>query len=164
MAGVNKVIVVGRLGSDPDTRYMPSGSAVTNVSVATSESWKDKETGEKQERTEWHRVVFFNRLAEIASEYLKKGSQIYVEGRLQTRKWEDKEGNEKWTTEIVANQMQMLGDRMSSGSSSNDRPPAQNTNKNDFANDDFDDDTDDLDKIKGDIMRVLSKLDQAEVE
>jgi|TARA_B110000495_G_scaffold23652_1_gene16684 single-strand DNA-binding protein len=140
MAGVNKVIVVGRLGSDPDTRYMPSGSAVTNVSVATSESWKDKETGEKQEKTEWHRVVFFNRLAEIASEYLKKGSQIYVEGRLQTRKWEDKEGNEKWTTEIVANQMQMLGDRMSSGSSSNDRPPAQNTNKNDFANDDFDDD------------------------
>jgi single-strand DNA-binding protein len=140
MAGVNKVIVVGRLGSDPDTRYMPSGSAVTNVSVATSESWKDKETGEKQERTEWHRVVFFNRLAEIASEYLKKGSQIYVEGRLQTRKWEDKEGNEKWTTEIVANQMQMLGDRMSSGSSSNDRPPAQNTNKNYFANDDFDDD------------------------
>ena len=140
MAGVNKVIVVGRLGSDPDTRYMPSGSAVTNVSVATSVSWKDKETGEKQERTEWHRVVFFNRLAEIASEYLKKGSQIYVEGRLQTRKWEDKEGNEKWTTEIVANQMQMLGDRMSSGSSSNDRPPAQNTNKNDFANDDFDDD------------------------
>jgi len=86
MAGVNKVIVVGRLGSDPDTRYMPSGSAVTNVSVATSESWKDKETGEKQEKTEWHRVVFFNRLAEIASEYLKKGSQIYVEGRLQTKK------------------------------------------------------------------------------
>ena len=140
MAGVNKVIVVGRLGSDPDTRYMPSGSAVTNVSVATSESWKDKETGEKQEKTEWHRVVFFNRLAEIASEYLKKGSQIYVEGRLQTRKWEDKEGNEKWTTEIVANQMQMLGERMSSGPSSNDRAPAQNTNKNDFANDDFDDD------------------------
>ena len=140
MAGVNKVIVVGRLGSDPDTRYMPSGSAVTNVSVATSESWKDKETGEKQEKTEWHRVVFFNRLAEIASEYLKKGSQIYVEGRLQTRKWEDKEGNEKWTTEIVANQMQMLGERMSSGSSSNDRAPAQNTNKNDFVNDDFDDD------------------------
>ena len=140
MAGVNKVIVVGRLGSDPDTRYMPSGSAVTNVSVATSESWKDKETGEKQEKTEWHRVVFFNRLAEIASEYLKKGSQIYVEGRLQTRKWEDKEGNEKWTTEIVANQMQMLGERMSSGSSSNDRAPAQNTNKNEFANYDFDDD------------------------
>ena len=139
MAGVNKVIVVGRLGSDPDTRYMPSGSAVTNVSVATSESWKDKETGEKQEKTEWHRVVFFNRLAEIASEYLKKGSQIYVEGRLQTRKWEDKEGNEKWTTEIVANQMQMLGERMSSGSSSNDRAPAQNTNKNDPGNGGFDD-------------------------
>ena len=121
MAGVNKVIVVGRLGSDPDTRYMPSGSAVTNVSVATSESWKDKESGEKQEKTEWHRVVFFNRLAEIASEYLKKGSQIYVEGRLQTRKWEDKEGKERWTTEIVANQMQMLGERMSSGSSSNNQ-------------------------------------------
>ena len=140
MAGVNKVIVVGRLGSDPDTRYMPSGSAVTNVSVATSESWKDKETGEKQERTEWHRVVFFNRLAEIASEYLKKGSQIYVEGRLQTRKWEDKEGKERWTTEIVANQMQMLGERMSSGSSSNNQSSSKNTNNNEFANDDFDDD------------------------
>jgi len=140
MAGVNKVIVVGRLGSDPDTRYMPSGSAVTNVSVATSESWKDKETGEKQEKTEWHRVVFFNRLAEIASEYLKKGSQIYVEGRLQTRKWEDKEGKERWTTEIVANQMQMLGERMSSGSSSNNQSSSKNTNNNEFANDDFDDD------------------------
>jgi single-strand DNA-binding protein len=140
MAGVNKVIVVGRLGSDPDTRYMPSGSAVTNVSVATSESWKDKESGEKQEKTEWHRVVFFNRLAEIASEYLKKGSQIYVEGRLQTRKWEDKEGKERWTTEIVANQMQMLGERMSSGSSSNNQSSSSNTNNNEFANDDFDDD------------------------
>ncbi|MBT5217273.1 MAG: single-stranded DNA-binding protein [Gammaproteobacteria bacterium] len=140
MAGVNKVIVVGRLGSDPDTRYMPSGSAVTNVSVATSESWKDKESGEKQEKTEWHRVVFFNRLAEIASEYLKKGSQIYVEGRLQTRKWEDKEGKERWTTEIVANQMQMLGERMSSGSSSNNQSSSKNTNNNEFANDDFDDD------------------------
>jgi len=131
---------VGRLGSDPDTRYMPSGSAVTNVSVATSESWKDKESGEKQEKTEWHRVVFFNRLAEIASEYLKKGSQIYVEGRLQTRKWEDKEGKERWTTEIVANQMQMLGERMSSGSSSNNQSSSKNTNNNEFANDDFDDD------------------------
>ena len=140
MAGGNKVIVVGRLGSDPDTRYMPSGSAVTNVSVATSESWKDKESGEKQEKTEWHRVVFFNRLAEIASEYLKKGSQIYVEGRLQTRKWEDKEGKERWTTEIVANQMQMLGERMSSGSSSNNQSSSKNTNNNEFANDDFDDD------------------------
>ena len=140
MAGVNKVIVVGRLGSDPDTRYMPSGSAVTNVSVATSESWKDKESGEKQEKTEWHRVVFFNRLAEIASEYLKKGSQIYVEGRLQTRKREDKEGKERWTTEIVANQMQMLGERMSSGSSSNNQSSSKNTNNNEFANDDFDDD------------------------
>ena len=138
--GINKVIVVGNLGADPDTRAMPSGNQVTNISVATSESWNDKVTGDKQERTEWHRVVFYGRLAEIAGDYLKKGSQVYVEGKLQTRKWEDKEGNEKWTTEIVANQMQMLGERMSSGSSNNDRAPAQNTNKNDFANDDFDDD------------------------
>ena len=116
--GINKVIVVGNLGADPDARYMPNGNAVTNISVATSESWKDKETGDRQERTEWHRVVFFGRLAEIASEYLKKGSQVYVEGRLKTRKWEDKEGNDRWTTEIVANEMQMLGERISSSSSS----------------------------------------------
>ena len=107
--GINKVIIVGNLGADPDSRAMPSGNAVTNISVATSESWNDRETGEKQEKTEWHRVVFFNRLAEIAAQYLKKGSQVYVEGKLQTRKWEDKEGNERWTTEVVANQMQMLG-------------------------------------------------------
>ena len=111
--GINKVIIVGNLGADPDSRAMPSGNAVTNISVATSESWNDRETGEKQEKTEWHRVVFFNRLAEIAAQYLKKGSQVYVEGKLQTRKWEDKEGNERWTTEVVANQMEMLGDRMS---------------------------------------------------
>ena len=115
--GINKVIVVGNLGADPDSRTMPSGNAVTNISVATSESWNDKETGEKQEKTEWHRVVFFGRLAEIASEYLKKGSQVYIEGKLQTRKWEDKEGKERWTTEIIANQMQMLGERMSQGAS-----------------------------------------------
>ena len=93
--GINKVIIVGNLGADPDSRAMPSGNAVTNISVATSESWNDRETGEKQEKTEWHRVVFFNRLAEIAAQYLKKGSQVYVEGKIQTRKWEDKEGNER---------------------------------------------------------------------
>ena len=107
--GINKVIVVGNLGADPDTRAMPSGNQVTNISVATSESWNDKVTGDKQERTEWHRVVFYGRLAEIAGDYLKKGSQVYVEGKLQTRKWEDKEGKERWTTEIIANQMQILG-------------------------------------------------------
>ena len=118
--GINKVIIVGNLGADPDSRAMPSGNAVTNISVATSESWNDRETGEKQEKTEWHRVVFFNRLAEIAAQYLKKGSQVYVEGKLQTRKWEDKEGNERWTTEVVANQMQMLGNNDSSYSFNQD--------------------------------------------
>ena len=106
--GVNKVILVGNLGADPETRYMPSGSAVTNLSVATSESWKDKQTGQPQERTEWHRVVFFNRLAEIAGEYLRKGSKVYVEGSLRTRKWQDQSGQDRYTTEIVANEMQML--------------------------------------------------------
>ncbi len=109
--GVNKVIIIGNLGQEPDTRYMPSGSAVTNISVATNESWKDKETGEQVDRTEWHRVAFFNRLAEIAGEYLHKGSQIYVEGRIRTRKWQDKEGNDRYTTEIIADNMQMLGGR-----------------------------------------------------
>ena len=118
--GINKVIIVGNLGADPDSRAMPSGNAVTNISVATSESWNDRETGEKQEKTEWHRVVFFNRLAEIAAQYLKKGSQVYVEGKLQTRKWEDKEGNERWTTEVVANQMQMLGNNDSTYSFNQD--------------------------------------------
>ncbi|MDD3884518.1 MAG: single-stranded DNA-binding protein [Gallionella sp.] len=105
---VNKVILIGHLGKDPETRYMPNGDAVTNVSIATSENWKDK-NGEKQEKTEWHNLVFFRRLAEIAGEYLKKGSLVYVEGKLQTRKWQDKEGQDRYTTEIVVNEMKMLG-------------------------------------------------------
>jgi len=109
--GINKTITVGNLGQDPETRHTASGAAITNITVATSESWKDKTTGEQQEKTEWHRIVFFNRLAEIAGEYLKKGSQVYVEGKLQTRKWQDKEGNDRYTTEIVGNQLQMLGSR-----------------------------------------------------
>jgi len=113
--GVNKVILVGNLGRDPEVRYSPNGQAVANITLATSESWKDKNTGDKQERTEWHRVVFFGRLAEIAGEYLKKGMQVYVEGRLQTRKWQDKEGQDRYTTEIVASEMQMLGSRGGAG-------------------------------------------------
>ena len=113
--GVNKVIIVGNLGNDPDTRYMPSGSAVTNLSVATNESWKDKQTGEQKDRTEWHRVAMFGRLAEIAAEYLRKGSQVYIEGRLRTRKWQDQGGNDRWTTEIIADEMQMLGGRSGAG-------------------------------------------------
>ena len=125
--GVNKVILIGNLGRDPEVRYSPNGQAVANVTIATSESWKDKNTGDKQERTEWHRIVFFGRLAEIAGEYLKKGSQVYVEGRLQTRKWQDKEGNDLYTTEIVANEMQMLGSRAGAGMPSDaasQEPPA----------------------------------------
>lgn len=118
--GVNKVILVGHLGRDPEVRYAPSGQAIANVTIATSDSWKDKNTGEKQERTEWHRVVFFSRLAEIVGEYLKKGSQVYVEGRLQTRKWQDKDGNDRYTTEIVANEMQMLGSRQGGGAPAED--------------------------------------------
>lgn len=113
--GVNKVIIVGNLGNDPETRFMPSGGAVTNISVATSESWKDKQTGQQQDRTEWHRVVFFNKLAEIAGEYLKKGSKVYVEGSLRTRKWQGQDGQDRYTTEIVANEMQMLDSRGDSG-------------------------------------------------
>ncbi len=128
--GVNKVILVGNLGRDPEVRYSPNGSAVANVTLATSESWKDKTSGEKQEKTEWHRIVFFGRLAEIAGEYLKKGAQIYVEGRLQTRKWQDKDGHERYTTEIVANDMQMLGSRGGAGVPNNDSfnqdQPAEN--------------------------------------
>ncbi|MEK6731727.1 MAG: single-stranded DNA-binding protein [Pseudomonadota bacterium] len=115
--GVNKVIIVGNLGADPEVRYMPSGGAVTNISVATSDGWKDKESGEKKERTEWHRIVFFNRLAEIAGEYLKKGSKVFVEGALRTRKWQDKSGQDRYTTEIVGNEMQMLDSKGSSGQS-----------------------------------------------
>jgi single-strand DNA-binding protein len=121
MASVNKVILVGNLGRDPETRYTTSGEAVTNVSIATTDTWKDK-SGEKQERTEWHRVAFFGKLAEIAGEYLKKGSQVYVEGRLQTRKWQDKDGQDKYTTEIVADRMQMLGSRAGAASGGGEPP------------------------------------------
>jgi single-strand DNA-binding protein len=109
--GVNKVILVGNLGADPETRAMPSGSTVANIRIATTESWKDKTSGEQQERTEWHRIALFGRLGEIAAEYLKKGSQVYIEGSIRTRKWQDKEGKERFSTEIVANEMQMLGGR-----------------------------------------------------
>ena len=109
MASVNRVILIGNLGKDPETRYAPSGDAVTNITVATTETWKDKATGEKREATEWHRVVFFGKLAEIAGQYLKKGSQVYLEGKLKTRKWQDKDGHERYTTEINADEMKMLG-------------------------------------------------------
>ncbi len=113
--GVNKVILVGNVGQDPEMKYMPSGNAVTNISVATSETWKDKQTGQPQERTEWHRVVFFNRLGEIAGEYLRKGSKVYVEGSLRTRKWQDQSGQDRYTTEIVGSEMQMLDSRNDGG-------------------------------------------------
>ncbi|MEL6722488.1 MAG: single-stranded DNA-binding protein [Pseudomonadota bacterium] len=142
--GINKVILIGNLGQDPEVRYMPSGVAVCNVSIATSESWKDKSTGEPVERTEWHRVVMFRRLAEIAGEYLKKGSKVYVEGRLQTRKWQDQQGQDRYTTEVIADNMQMLDGRAGgsadfaaapaapSGGASAPQPP--------MANNGFDDD------------------------
>ncbi|HEU4622691.1 MAG TPA: single-stranded DNA-binding protein, partial [Burkholderiaceae bacterium] len=120
MASINKVIIVGNLGRDPETRYMPNGDAITNVSIATTLKWKNKDSGEPVEETEWHRVVFKGRLAEIAGEYLKKGRSVYVEGRLKTRKWQDKEGQERFTTEIVANEMQMLGGREGMGGPSDD--------------------------------------------
>lgn len=113
--GINKVILIGNLGADPEVRYMPSGNAVTNVNLATSESWKDKQSGQMQERTEWHRVVFFNRLAEIAGEYLRKGSKVYIEGSLRTRKWQGQDGQDRYTTEIVASEMQMLDGRGGEG-------------------------------------------------
>lgn len=129
--GINKVILIGNCGGDPETRYLPSGGAVTNITVATSESWKDKQSGQAQERTEWHRVVFFNRLGEIAGEYLRKGSKVYIEGSLRTRKWQDKEGQDRYTTEIVANEMQMLDSRgagggapMGGGDNYDAQPPA----------------------------------------
>ena len=125
MASVNKVILVGNLGRDPETRYMTSGEAVTNIRLATTDTWKDK-SGEKQERTEWHNIVFYGRQAEIAGEYLKKGRQIYVEGRLQTRKWQDKEGQDRYTTEVIADRMQMLGSREGGGAPpGGDEPPAR---------------------------------------
>jgi single-strand DNA-binding protein len=114
MASVNKVILIGNLGADPETRYLPSGDAVTNIRIATTENWKDK-SGDKQEHTEWHRISFFGRLAEIAGEYLKKGSPVYIEGRIRTRKWQDKEGQDKYSTEIVADRMQLLGGRGGGG-------------------------------------------------
>lgn len=115
MASLNKVILIGNLGRDPETRYAPSGDAICNITVATTETWKDKATGERKEATEWHRVVFFGRLAEIAAQYLRKGSQIYVEGRLQTRKWQDKDGQDRYTTEIRGDEMKMLGSRQGGG-------------------------------------------------
>jgi single-strand DNA-binding protein len=148
--GVNKVILVGNLGADPETRYTAGGSAVTNVRLATTDAWKDKQSGEQQERTEWHRVVFWGRLAEIAAEYLRKGSQIYVEGRIQTRKWQDKDGQDRWSTEIVGNEMQMLGGRGGGGGQSappdfdggqsEDSGPSQGSAKKAAAVEDFDDD------------------------
>ena len=116
--GINKVILIGNLGADPETRAMPSGTTGANLRVATSESWRDKQTGEQQERTEWHRVALFGRLAEIAGEYLRKGSQVYIEGSLRTRKWQDKQGNERYSTEIVGNELQMLGGRSGAGAGS----------------------------------------------
>jgi len=127
--GINKVILVGNLGNDPEVRYANNGAAIANLSVATSESWKDKNTGEMQEKTEWHRVVMFNRLGEIAGEYLRKGSKVYIEGKLQTRKWQDQSGQDKYTTEIVANEMQMLdsrGDNMNQGGSGYQAPRHNN--------------------------------------
>jgi len=147
--GVNKVILVGNLGKDPETRYMPSGGAVANITVATSETWKDKNTGEQKEQTEWHRVVFFNRLAEVVGEYLKKGSKIYVEGSLQTRKWQDQNGQDRYTTEIKGSTMQMLDSR-GGGSAEFSPAPSQGQSKpSNFSSapaqptapmDDFDDD------------------------
>ena len=146
--GVNKTILIGNLGKDPETRYMPSGGAVTNVTIATSESWKDKQTGQQQERTEWHRVVFFNRLAEIAAEYLKKGSKVYVEGSLRTRKWQAQDGSDRYTTEIVASEMQMLDSRSALDQSTDSKstaapqptPQADSGGANSGGFDTFDDD------------------------
>jgi len=124
MASVNKVILVGNLGADPETRYQPSGDAITNIRVATTDRWKDKASGEMKEATEWHRVAFFGRLAEIAGEYLKKGSQVYIEGRIRTRKYQDKDGVERYSTEIIADRMQMLGSRAGAGEGRSE-PPAE---------------------------------------
>jgi len=120
MASVNKVILVGNLGKDPETRYTPDGAAITNITLATTDTWKDKATGEKKEATEWHRVAFFGKLAEIAGQYLKKGRPVYIEGRIRTRKWQDKEGQDRYTTEIIADQMQMLGSREGMGGPAHD--------------------------------------------
>ena len=127
--GVNKVILIGNLGQDPEVRYMPNGGAVCNLTVATSESWKDKNTGENQERTEWHRIVMYRRLAEIAGEYLKKGSKVYLEGRLQTRKWQDKQGQDRYTTEVIADEMQMLDSRGGGSAGFSPQPSRQASNQ-----------------------------------
>ena len=135
--GVNKVILIGNLGADPETRFMPSGGAVTNVRLATSETWKDRNTGQQQERTEWHRVVFFNKLAEIAGEYLKKGSKLYIEGSIRTRKWQGQDGQDRYTTEIVANEMQMLdgrGDGGQGGGYSGSQSSSSQSGGNDYGN------------------------------
>jgi len=122
--GINKVILIGNLGADPETRAIPSGTTVANLRIATSESWRDKQSGEQQERTEWHRVALFGRLAEIAAEYLKKGSQVYIEGSLRTRKWQDKQGNDRYSTEIIGNELQMLGGRGGGGGAATGTAPA----------------------------------------
>ena len=126
MASVNKVILVGNLGADPETRFMPNGDAVANIRLATTESWKDKASGEKKEITEWHRVVLYRKLGEIAGQYLKKGSAVYIEGRIRTRKWQDKEGQERYTTEIEANEMQMLGGKPAGDSAPSEKPQQRN--------------------------------------
>lgn len=146
--GVNKVILIGNLGQDPEVKYMPNGNAVANITVATSESWKDKNTGEQVDKTEWHRVVFFRRLAEIVGEYLKKGSKVYIEGKLQTRKWQDKNGADHWTTEIMASEMQMLDSRGGGSSDFNQSQDSSQSMQQSSpsqaapapANNDFDDD------------------------
>ena len=138
MIGINKVIIVGNLGNDPEVRQLNNGSSVTTISVATSEKWKDKNTGEDVVKTEWHRIVFFNKLAEIAGNYLKKGSQVYTEGKLQTRKWQDNNGQDRYTTEIVGSQMQMLGSKGDSNAQQQQRP--QQAQQQPPAFDDFDED------------------------
>ena len=139
MAGVNKAIIVGNLGNDPEIRYSANGNAIASISVATSDRWKDKNTGEQQERTEWHRVKLFSRLAELAGEYLKKGSQVYIEGRIQTSKYQDKDGNDRWSTEIVAREMTFLGGRGGAGDSQG-APPADSPQRDSTPSGDFDDD------------------------
>lgn len=142
--GINKAIIVGNVGQDPEVRYMPSGSAVAELSVATTENWKDKQTGEKQERTEWHRVTFFGKLAEIVGEYVRKGSQVYVEGSIRTEKWQDKSGNDRYTTKIIANEMQMLGGKSGGSTSFNNNHDTSSSAAPKAApvaaGDDFDDD------------------------
>ena len=140
MAGVNKAIIVGNLGNDPEIRYSANGNAIASISVATSDRWKDKNTGEQQERTEWHRVKLFSRLAELAGEYLKKGSQVYIEGRIQTSKYQDKDGNDRWSTEIVAREMTFLGGRGGGGGDSQDAPSASAPQRDSAPSGDFDDD------------------------